>query len=520
VALALHYSPSVQAAWASVAQLQRSGLGRFLRGLHAHGATFLLGVAALHLLQTVLHGAHRPPRARTFWLGLALLALLLAFCLTGSLLPWDERGWQATQITVGLAGRAPLVGPQLSRIALGGPAPGNATLTRFYALHVSLLPMLLLAFVAAHLAAAGEHAVAPPPGTRSTRSEPYWPTQALYDAAFSLLLLGALFALARARGAPLQGPADPLRPANPRPEWYFRPLFELLRLAPPSLEAAIALDIPFVAALFLALLPVIDRGARTRKPVLACILGGLLAAMGLTIASYRADADDPRFARLEALAQVRSQKAQRLAALGVPPEGALALLQNQPEERGARLFSRTCTECHAEGVRAPLLDGFLSKAWIRRVLTSPSETYGKAHIDGMQSYAGLGEEKLARLTDFLHALRSHTADEPLLESGRRLFNNAGCGKCHGLEPGSAASGPNLAGYGSPEWLHGFLRDPGVDTYYGTQNRMPDFGNRLSPEDLDDLVAWLETREAEEAEVAGLRTSSRSSAAPGTTGSTE
>src|SRR5205814_8958625 len=157
LALAMSYSASVPAAWASVARIESSGLGHLLRGLHAQGATFLLAVASLHLLQTALFGAYRAPREMTWWLGLILLGILLAFCLTGSLLPWDERGYWATRVTLGIAGTAPMVGPALNTMLSGGQQFGNLTLTRFYAVHAMLLPLLLLVFAAAHVAAMRKH---------------------------------------------------------------------------------------------------------------------------------------------------------------------------------------------------------------------------------------------------------------------------------------------------------------------------------------------------------------------------
>src|SRR5262249_20296128 len=198
-----------------------------------------------------------------------------------------------------------------------------------------------------------------PPGAApiARAGEPFWPRQALYDAAFSLLLLAALFAVALEAGAPLTGPADPAGAANPRPEWDFRPLFEALKVLPEWT----AFLLPLAAAVFLFGLPLIDRSARTRMPVLALLAGGFLAAAGLTIASYRTDAGDPRFVQAESLARSRAQKALKLARThGVPPEGALALLMNQPDERGGRLFARACTECHSVrgngGPKAPQLD--------------------------------------------------------------------------------------------------------------------------------------------------------------------
>ena len=506
LALALSYSASVPAAWASVARIEESGFGHLLRGLHAQGATFLLAVAGLHLLQTALFGAYRAPREVTWWLGLLLLGLLLAFCLSGSLLPWDERGYWATRVTVGIAASAPLFGPSLERVLAGGHDFGNLTLTRFYAVHAMLLPLLLIAFGVAHLAAMRKHGVTAPANAEG--GEAFWPRQALYDAAFALLLLAALLFVARMRGAPLQGPADPAGAANPRPEWYFRPLFQLLKLVPGPLESLASLGVPLLATAFLAALPFIDKEARARKQVLAVLLGGILAALGLGLASYRADAKSPQFARGESMAQTRALKALKLArTVGVPPEGALALLMNQPDERGARLFARACTECHSArgsgGEKAPRLDGVLSRAWIRSVLLHPEapENYGNAKISGMEGYGKLGEEKIAALADYLYALRSHPALDPALQSGRRLFLAEGCGECHALEKGKDNGGPTLLGYGSAGWLRGLIRDPGAPAYYDAQNRMPDFGTRLHPEEIDDLVAFIQVLEQEETFVA-------------------
>ena len=496
------------AAWASVARIEESGLGHLVRGLHAQGATFLLAVAGLHLLQTALFGAYRAPREVTWWLGLLLLGLLLAFCLTGSLLPWDERGYWATRVTVGVAGSLPLAGPPLERLLRGGHEFGNLTLTRFYAVHAMLLPLLLIAFGVAHVAAMRTHGITPPQSADPLRDEPFWPRQALYDAAFTLLLLAALLFVASSQGAPLQGPADPSGASTPRPEWYFRPLFELLKIVPGALEPLTAFGVPLLAAAFLFALPFIDKNARARKPVLALLAGATLAALGLSLASYRADWKSPQFARGEAMARARAQKAIKLArTLGVPPEGALSLLQNQPDERGGRLFARACAECHSVrgsgAEKAPRLDGLLSRPWIRSVLLHPEapENYGNAKISGMESYAKLGEEKIARLADYLYALRSHPAQDPALQSGRRLFLAEGCGECHALEKGKDNGGPSLADYGSTEWLRGLIRDPGTPAYYDAQNRMPDFGNRLHPEEIDDLVAFIKVLEQEEAFVA-------------------
>lgn len=488
LALGFNYSASVPAAWASVARIEQTPLGHLLRALHAQGATFLLVVSGLHLLQTAVAGAYRERRAATWWLGLALLLLLFGFCLTGSLLPWDERGYWGTRVTSGILGTAPLFGPALSRLLMGGREFGNLTLSRFYAVHASLLPLLLVLLGTLHVAAVRRHGVKP---VGAGPDEPFWPRQALYDGAFSLLLLLALLAFAVARGAALGAPADPGGAAIARPEWYFRPLFELLKLTPAGLESFGTFFLPLLAAAFLVAMPYF----KSHKAALGTLLGGLAAAIALCVASYRDDARSPDFARLEALGRARAQKALKLArSMGVPPEGALALINNQPDERGGRLFARVCTDCHAEGRKAPRLDGLFSRGFIRSALTHPEQLYATAKLTGMDGYEKLGEQKLNQLVEYLYALRSHPADEPALESGRRGFVAAGCADCHALAPATSGRGPSLAGYGSAAWLRGLLHDPGAPLYYDAQNRMPDFGNRLGPEDIEDLIAYLQSLE--------------------------
>jgi ubiquinol-cytochrome c reductase cytochrome b subunit len=512
LALALSYSPSVASAWASVARLELSPLGHVLRGLHAHGATFTIAVVALHVLQTALSGAYRAPREMTWWLGLGLLGVVLAFALTGSLLPWDERGYWATRVTAGIAGTFPLVGPRLQRALQGGPALGNLTLTRFYALHASLLPLLLLLLGAAHVAGVRRLGVTPPEaGGRkpeaSRADEPFWPRQALYDAAFSLLLLAGLLALSLAKGAPLGAPADPAGSAAPRPEWYFRPLFALLGLMGGQAEVLATFGLPLLAALFLAALPLLDRGAARSRAALAVLVGGFASAAVLAGASYAADARSPAFQREQAAASLRAQKALRLARAGIPPEGGLALLQAQPEERGQKLFRERCLECHVlrgEGTaKAPRLDGFLSKQWVEAVLRDPNapDHFGKTKIRGMDPFDQLGPEKLSLLADFLvslrHARGGPETSSPAQDAGRRVFEQVGCSDCHALKPDVAGLGPSLARYGSEAWLTGLLRDPGSPLYYDKDNAMPAFGRSLSPQQIGDLVAFLRTLEVEE-----------------------
>ena len=106
---------------------------------------------ALHMLQVVVAGAHLPPREINWWLGLALLGAVLGLSLTGYLLPWDQKGYFATQVATNIAGNVPVLGQWIKKIIVGGPEYGHHTLTRFYALHVGVLPLLVIVLTALHI---------------------------------------------------------------------------------------------------------------------------------------------------------------------------------------------------------------------------------------------------------------------------------------------------------------------------------------------------------------------------------
>ena len=135
--------------------------GWFLRGLHHHGSSAMVVVVVLHLLQVVWTGAYRAPREVNWWTGLAMGGLVLAFALTGYLLPWDQKGYWATQVATGIMGSVP-GGEPLQQVIQGGPEYGNLTITRFFALHVFVLPIALGGLLVAHIALFRKHGVTPP----------------------------------------------------------------------------------------------------------------------------------------------------------------------------------------------------------------------------------------------------------------------------------------------------------------------------------------------------------------------
>jgi ubiquinol-cytochrome c reductase cytochrome b subunit len=511
VVLATYYAPTVTDAWASVAYLEREiGFGAVVRGLHHHAAGGMVAIVGLHLVQVALFGAYKAPRELNWWSGLALFGLVLAFALTGYLLPWDQTGYWATRVATGIAGTVPLVGGWIQRLVQGGSDYGNLTLTRFYALHVIVLPIACLGLIGAHLALFRRHGITPSP-TRSeaalARSEPFWPRQVAYDAVFGLLVVGAVLGLAVRFGAPLEAPADPSSNFIARPEWYFLFLFQLLKYFEGPLQVVGTTVVPGLAAAFLAALPFLDRSPsrayRGRRGVLAALAVGALGVLALTGLALSHDAGDAQLAAQRGLARREAARARRLASQGVPPAGAAAMMAADPLTRGERLFRKECLSCHTlegEGpsVReAPDLTGYGSRAWIRQVLRDPDHPrlFGGTRVEGMPSFAELPEADLAVLVDFLYALRSEAP--PSAEAGRvgELFEAHECGNCHELEEDAGLEGPALFGYLSPRWLRAVIDDAGADHLYGEANTMPAFAERLTAGDRDALVVFLRSLEA-------------------------
>ncbi|MCC7534673.1 MAG: cytochrome bc complex cytochrome b subunit, partial [Deltaproteobacteria bacterium] len=238
VLLMTAYSPAAHTAWPSVWYIQhRIGWGWLVRGVHHYGAQAMVIVLAFHLVQVSLYGAYKKPREINWWLGLGLMGATLGLALTGYLLPWDQKGYWATRVATNIAGGIPLVGGAIQTLLQGGPEYGHATLTRFFALHVAILPGALFALLFLHVALFRRHGVTPPAGADRSRIEPFWPHQLAKDVIAGIVVFAAILAVTLATGgAPLDAPADPASEYPARPEWYFLGLFQLLKYFEGPLE--------------------------------------------------------------------------------------------------------------------------------------------------------------------------------------------------------------------------------------------------------------------------------------------
>ncbi len=362
------YAPSTRTAWESVYFIQHEmTLGWLVRGIHHFSAQAMIVLLAIHLVQVVIDGAYKAPREVNFWLGLVLMQIVMGLGLTGYLLPWDQKGYYATQVATEIAGSVPIVGTSLQRVAQGGSEYGHHTLTRFFALHAGLLPMLLVAFLGLHIYVFRRHAihVKDPKGRPE---EKFWPDQVLKDGVACLAVLVAVMGLTIWKGAELTAPANPAESYSAaRPEWYYLFLFRFLKFEWVSRagestglgEALGAVVIPGLLMGVLVLMPLIARVRRGHSFNCLYLWVMLLGAGALTgLAIYedwsKEDAAGRDFRAAYHKAHVDGERAVELAQSpsGIPPEGAITLLRNDPLTQGPFLFERSCIECHQPAARA------------------------------------------------------------------------------------------------------------------------------------------------------------------------
>jgi len=312
----LYFSPHPEAAWQSVRFIDHDvPFGRLVRGVHHHGASLLILVLILHLGRTFWHAAYKPPRELTWLLGLALLGLVLAFGLTGVLLPWDQNAYWGTRVRTDIVASVPGVGAAIRSLLRGGDPVGALTLTRFYGMHTLLLPALLLAVGGAHAWLAWRHGPtvpSVPAGAAAPPADVPRERDLARHAAAALGVWVLAYALAILRPVELEFRADPADVSyHAHPEWYFLFLNQLIQLwsrlpVVGKQEWIATLLLPGLALAFLALAPWLDRRperAASRRPVMVAVfvlgLAGLLAltVMGFAGAPLNATPRNSLYAR-------------------------------------------------------------------------------------------------------------------------------------------------------------------------------------------------------------------------------
>ena len=284
--LAFYYSPSPEHAHNAVTYISAEvPFGAFVRGLHHWGASAMVIIVVLHLLRVVLYSSYKAPRELTWIFGVLLLLIVLGFGFTGYLLPWDEKAYWATVVGVEIASTAPGLGDFVAKVMRGGAEIGAVTLSRFYALHTIWLPWLAFGLVGVHLFFVRYYGSSGTPENTPEEmktGKPFYPHQVFEDVVGMLILFVILAAVAIFVPVPLEDVADPTNADyDPRPEWYFLFLFQLLKYFQGPFEIIGTFVIPTVGMLLLLFLPFLDRSEREvlwKRPIAltvtsVCVVG-------------------------------------------------------------------------------------------------------------------------------------------------------------------------------------------------------------------------------------------------------
>lgn len=510
--LSTYYSASTTDAWGSVYFIQEQAtLGWFVRGMHSIGSSAMVALCGMHLLQVFIFGAYKKPRELNWVTGLVMLFMVLGFGLTGYLLPWDQKGYWATRVATSIMGTSPVIGKYLQVLIQGGSDYGNLTLTRFSTIHKIVLPATMSIFVMIHLYLFRRHGVTPSwklgKEELKARTELFWPYQAFKDAVIALLIFAVLVSITFWKhGTELQSPADPSSNYIARPEWYFRFLFELLKYFEGELEIIGTIVIPTIGAGFLFLIPFLDlgesRSLSKRRPFAVALFAGLCTIFSLTTVSFISDSNNPQIIEQREKSEKEANKVKKLALKGIPAEGGLAVLLNDPLFAGERLFVEKCSVCHkleGKGENKSLdVTDYNSREWIFGFLKNPDDPkyYGNTGIKIMQP-VDLPDSKIYDIVEFLLAQtgKHSSLDEDAVKRGEYLVaedEDMQCLYCHSFKGKGQMLAPDLTDYGSDNWLKEFIRDPASLRFYGKQNKMPIFRNKLSEQQIENIVVFLQS----------------------------
>ena len=367
ILLALIYVPSASEAWSSLQALNHQvALGWFIRAMHGWGSNFMVAIVLIHMVQVFLFGAYKFPRELTWIIGVFLLLMTLGMAFTGQVLRFDQDAYWGLGIGASISSRVPIIGPAVVKLMLGGPIIAGATLSRFFALHVFVIPGLLMAFVGLHLLMVLKLGINewPMPGRIVKRATyerdyhaltkqegaPFVPYAVWKDLFFSAFVILAVAACALYFGpfGPTGQPDPTIIETAPKPDYFFLWLYALLSLLPPSMETPFLLIAPVLLVFGLILLPFLSgEGEKSWKRRPIAVLTVLLIAITLGT-----------FTRL---AQFAPWSPHMNAWSGDPVPYQYVNHTTALERQGALVFQvKQCRNCHSlgdtGGQRGPALD--------------------------------------------------------------------------------------------------------------------------------------------------------------------
>lgn len=286
ILLAAFYNPSPDHAYQSIGYIMNQvPAGALVRGLHHYGAAAMVILVAAHLLANLFYGAYKPPRELTWVGGVFLLLMVLGFGFTGYLLPWDQKAYWATVVGTNVAGDIPLIGSFLAGLLRGGPNVSGLTLTRFYSVHVLLLPALTALLIMVHMYLVRLHDISYHGAPQEEDDKPYlfFPHHALKAAVAFLVVLGVMIVLSLAAPPTQEAVARTPDPTYlPRPEWYYMWLFKLLTYFEGPAEVIGSFVIPLGLLALLVALPFLSKSRSqepSSRPLVLAVAGACLVAV-------------------------------------------------------------------------------------------------------------------------------------------------------------------------------------------------------------------------------------------------
>ena len=481
--LTMYYVPSPKLAYDSVRFIMSDlPLGWMLRGLHYWGASFLVVAAVVHMLRVFFLGSYKAPRELTWLSGLTMLLVILGFSLSGYLLPWDQKAYWATTVTINIARGTPLVGEAMANVLRGGADLGALTLGRWYSAHVFLLPATLVVLIVSHIALMRKHGISGPIHPQTGPAVLFFPWHVMKDTVMMAAVFASLITAAMLFPAHLDEIANPTDASYiPRPEWYFLSLFQMLKYFPGPLEPIATMVIPGAAVGFLALLPFLDR-ADGRHPLhsprrlfTAMMMLLDIGVVGLTVAGL---ADRPPH-------KDRND-------WGLLPIAGMMITTGE---------GNTCAQCHENGgPAAPLSFTRITKdnEWLLAHMADPiaiapgvrkeSDPAPRPVMSRFKAQAAVAYLKRVHAGDPLPANVDDTVKVAALTYAET------CVVCHRVSGEGGTVGPDLTFVGRrrPEKeIHAFIEDP--EAIMGEPSTMPAFGTRLKPEQIDALAKYLAAR---------------------------
>jgi quinol-cytochrome oxidoreductase complex cytochrome b subunit len=298
ILLLIYYRPTPDAAHESIKYITAEvHFGWLYRQVHAWGASVMILAVTFHMMRTFFWGAYKKPRELTWVTGVFIFILTITFGFTGYLLPWNQIAFWATTVGTESADKVPLIGPWLKYFLRGGEAVTGETLSRFFVVHVIILPWLLTGLIVLHLflmrlnnlstlEPVGEEKPIPP-----ERGIPFFPVHVAKEGVVAVLLIALLVTLSVLVPWEIGEPADPLStPEHIKPEWYFLPSYQLLKYFEGPYGAVLGIIACSVPFLLLLLWPFLDRNKyrHPRKRPVAVTVGviGLLSALFLGVLGH------------------------------------------------------------------------------------------------------------------------------------------------------------------------------------------------------------------------------------------